>query len=131
MVTAEDAPDAPMVATTASAAWQYVLAMIRQERMKKGIMKSSISISGPDSFGFSHPDVAYCIEGLEGADQCKEYICRKIRDMQKMKSSRNVDATAESQVNYKEEVNLPVTFAQKREGEGCMINEKRMKEQFL
>lgn len=128
MVTAEDAPEAPLVAATPSAAWQYVLGLIRQERMKNGITKSSISISGPDSFGFSYPDVAYCIEGLEGADQCKEYVCRKIRDMQKTKSYRTADSTAESQASYKEEVTLPVAFAQKREEGGSTIQEKRVKE---
>ncbi|KAK8817052.1 hypothetical protein WA556_002950, partial [Blastocystis sp. ATCC 50177/Nand II] len=127
MVTAEDAPEEPLVAATPSAAWQYVLGLIREERMKNGITKSSISISGPDSFGFSYPDVAYCIEGLEGADQCKEYICRKIRDMQKTRSCRAADAAVESHASYKEEVNLPVAFAQKREDGGCMIKEKRVK----
>lgn len=111
MVTAEDAPEEPLVAATPSAAWASVLGLIREERMKNGITKSSISISGPDSFGFSYPDVAYCIEGLEGADQCKEYICRKIRDMQKTRSCRAADAAVESHASYKEEVNLPVAFA--------------------
>lgn len=39
------------------------------------------SVNGPDAFGLTLPEVAVCIEGLDRADQCKEYIFRRVRLM--------------------------------------------------
>lgn len=46
-------------------------------------MRSSISISGPDCYGLSSPEVIRCIEGLEGAELCDEYVKRKRQEYEK------------------------------------------------
>ena len=122
-----------MVSTTASAAWQLVLGQIRQERLKNGISKSSISISGPDSFGFSYPDVAYCIEGLDGSELCTDYVCRKIRDLQKARNGKGgeMGMNGEDSLLYHREnagPTLPTPMTEKRDGQETNIETKRVKE---
>ena len=79
VVTAMDDPDHPVYGITATACWSVVLNMVRKERAKMGLGKTGTAVSGPEFFGFAMPEVAACIEGLEGSDQCKRYICRCLR----------------------------------------------------
>lgn len=60
--------------------WKIVLERINIAKKNAGINESTTTINGIDFFGLSYPEVSYCIEGLEGADRCKDYICRKLRD---------------------------------------------------
>ena len=53
--------------------------MVRKERTRLGLGKTGTAVSGPEFFGFAMPEVASCIEGLEGAELCKNYVCRCLR----------------------------------------------------
>lgn len=79
VVTAMDDPDHPVYGITATACWSVILNMVRKERARMGLGKTGTAVSGPEFFGFAMPEVAACIEGLEGSDQCKRYICRCLR----------------------------------------------------
>ena len=57
-----------------------VLEKVKEAERKKGISRNMISISGPELFGYGYLEVSYCIEGLEGAEHCKNYVCQKLRE---------------------------------------------------
>ena len=78
-VTAHDDPNHPIYGSTATACWSTVLNMVRKERTRLGLGKTGTAVSGPEFFGFAMPEVASCIEGLEGAELCKNYVCRCLR----------------------------------------------------
>lgn len=83
-VTANDDPDNPVQGSTATACWSTILNKVRKERNRLGLGKTGTAVSGPEFFGYAMPEIAACIEGLDGAETCKNYICRCLR----MESSR-------------------------------------------
>lgn len=83
-VTASDDPDNPIQGSTATACWSTILNKVRKERTRQGLGKTGTAVSGPEFFGYAMPEIAACIEGLDGAETCKNYICRCLR----MDSSR-------------------------------------------
>ena len=78
-VTASDDPDHPFTAPTATGCWSAILARVRKERSKLGLGKTGTAVSGPEFFGFAMPEIAACIEGLPGSENCRDYICRCLR----------------------------------------------------
>ncbi|KAJ2365964.1 hypothetical protein H4S01_002965 [Coemansia sp. RSA 2610] len=76
-IEAEDAPDAPIVAPTATGAWTAVLRKVNQIRHRE----HSNSASGPDYFGFSHPTIAKMIQDLPGASRCRSYVMQHFVEM--------------------------------------------------
>lgn len=63
--------------------WKIVLERINIAKKNAGITEFTTTINGTDFFGLSYPEVSYCIEGLNGAERCRDYICRKLRDSEK------------------------------------------------
>lgn len=63
--------------------WKMVLERINIAKKSAGITEFTTTINGFDCFGLSYPEVAYCIEGLDCANLCQEYVCRKLRDHEK------------------------------------------------
>lgn len=78
-VTAHDDPDNPVQGSTATACWSMVLGKVRKERNRMGLGRTGTAVSGPEFFGYAMPEVAACIEGLDGAETCKNYVCRCLR----------------------------------------------------
>ena len=78
-VTASDDPDHPIRAQTATACWTTILQRVSKERKAMGLSKTGTAVSGPEFFGYAMPEIAACIEGLEGAEQCKKYVPRCLR----------------------------------------------------
>ena len=78
-MTASDHPDHPIRAQTATACWTTILQRVSKERKAMGLGKTGTAVSGPEFFGYAMPEIAACIEGLEGAEQCKKYIPRCLR----------------------------------------------------
>ena len=78
-MTASDDPDHPIRAQTATACWTTILQRVSKERKAMGLGKTGTAVSGPEFFGYAMPEIAACIEGLEGAEQCKKYIPRCLR----------------------------------------------------
>jgi hypothetical protein len=73
-LTAEDAPGAPIVSdSTSTRAWNMCLQMIEAKKKELGMPPSGILISGPNFFGLTNKAVILLLEGLEGADKCKNY----------------------------------------------------------
>ncbi|CAG8734548.1 20465_t:CDS:2 [Cetraspora pellucida] len=70
IVEAEDRPNQPITATSATGAWTPVIkqANIIRER------KHSNAASGPDYFGLSQPTIRKMIQELPNAEHCKNYI---------------------------------------------------------
>lgn len=67
------------MASTPTGCWSSILQKVRNERAKKGLGKTGTAVSGPEFFGYAMPEVAACIEGLDGAETCKMYVCRCLR----------------------------------------------------
>ena len=78
-VTASDDLDNPIQGSTATACWSTILNKVRKERTRQGLGKTGTAVSGPEFFGYAMPEIAACIEGLDGADTCKNYVCRCLR----------------------------------------------------
>ncbi|CAG8434473.1 7363_t:CDS:2 [Scutellospora calospora] len=70
IVEAEDRPNQPITATSATGAWTPVIkqANIIRER------KHSNAASGPDYFGLSQPTIRKMIQELPNAEHCKNYV---------------------------------------------------------
>ncbi|XP_066912845.1 transforming growth factor beta regulator 1-like [Clytia hemisphaerica] len=69
-IIAEDQPDQPISASTATACHCIVLKRLNKARGKE----TTNTGSGPEFFGFSHPTIQYLIQCLTGADQCEKYV---------------------------------------------------------
>ena len=78
-VTASDDLDNPIQGSTTTACWSTILNKVRKERTRQGLGKTGTAVSGPEFFGYAMPEIAACIEGLDGADTCKNYVCRCLR----------------------------------------------------
>ncbi|KAJ1967814.1 hypothetical protein H4R35_006604 [Dimargaris xerosporica] len=72
-VIAEDAPDEPITATSATGAWTTCVKAANAVRNKD----HSNSASGPDYFGFSNPTIAKMIQDLPNSEKCHSYIRQK------------------------------------------------------
>ena len=104
-VTASDDPNHPFTASTATGCWSAILQKVRVERTRMGLGKTGTAVSGPEFFGFAMPEVAACIEGLPGGENCKSYICRCLRldTNRKGKSKRLNRRNAPASMNFIEE----------------------------
>lgn len=78
-VTATDDQEHPIQASTPTGCWSTILSRVRKERTKLGLGKTGTAVSGPEFFGFAMPEVAACIEGLEGSELCRDYVNRCLR----------------------------------------------------
>ena len=94
-----DDKDNPVVASTATACWTTVLHRVSKERSKLGLGKTGTAVSGPEFFGFAMPEIAACIEGLDGAELCKQYIPRCLRMDNPRRSRPRAGRSRPSQVN--------------------------------
>lgn len=56
--------------------------LLNEQEKKLGRTPTRCMMNGSEVFGFALPEVAMCIEGMDGADQCKNYIFRRLRHIQ-------------------------------------------------
>ncbi|ORX52447.1 hypothetical protein DM01DRAFT_1384128 [Hesseltinella vesiculosa] len=76
-VVAEDCPDQPIVANSATGVWTAIVKRANEIRNRE----HSNSASGPDYYGFTHATIAKMIQDLPGADQCLNYVWQKFGEM--------------------------------------------------
>ena len=76
---ADDMPGRPVVARSPTDAWLRVLKMLNEQEMRMGREPTKFVVNGADAFGFGFPEIAMCIEGLDGAELCVKYVFRKLR----------------------------------------------------
>lgn len=69
-IIAEDEPDKPVTASTATACHCFILKRLNKARGKE----TTNTGSGPEFFGFSHSTIQYLIQCLPGANKCEKYI---------------------------------------------------------
>ena len=74
-MTAEDAPSQPISTPSPSTSWAIILERIAQLEGKRIVQ----AVNGFDIFGLTIPEVHTCIEGLDRAEQCKEYKFQRLR----------------------------------------------------
>ncbi|CAG8667495.1 7682_t:CDS:2 [Acaulospora colombiana] len=70
IVQADDAPDQPIVASSATGAWTPVIKQANSIRNRK----HSNAASGPDYFGLSQPTIRKMIQELPNSEKCENYI---------------------------------------------------------
>ncbi|KAF0546685.1 ino80 complex subunit iec3 [Gigaspora margarita] len=70
VIEAEDQPDKPIIANTATGAWTSVVREANAIRHRD----HSNSASGPDYFGFSQATIRKMIQDLPNANKCKNYV---------------------------------------------------------
>ena len=78
---ASDNPNFCFVSDSMTASWLRVLDAVKEAMIKEKLdyNRLDFAMNGADYFGISNPEVLMCIEGLEGARECKDYICWKVR----------------------------------------------------
>ncbi|OMJ11377.1 Transforming growth factor beta regulator 1 [Smittium culicis] len=69
-IEAEDIPNNPVIATTATGAWTTVVKQVNKINNRI----HSNSASGPDYYGFSHPTIAKMIQDLPNSGKCVNYV---------------------------------------------------------
>ena len=84
-IIAEDEPDRPIIASTATACHCIVLKRLNKARGKE----TTNTGSGPEFFGFSHSTIQYLIQCLPGAEKCEKYV-RSSFDFTAVTSSESV-----------------------------------------
>ena len=128
-VTASDAQESPFISNSATQCWKQVMDAVKTAKSKGGSIKNTGSISGPEYCGCSYPEVAYLIEGLSCADMCKNYVCRKIRDNNRMMNAaiKNEISTSDKNENSVI-VNSSLSIKREAPSNDIMYNDKRLKQ---
>ena len=94
---AEDAPDQPIIANSATGVWTAIVKRANEIRNRDhsnsgkthACSKESISLnsyrvmiaSGPDYYGFTHATIAKMIQDLPGAANCINYVWQTFGEM--------------------------------------------------
>lgn len=69
-IIAQDQPDKPIIAGTATGAWSVVVRAANHIRNRQ----HSNSVSGPDFFGLGQNSIKHLIQELPNADRLKDYV---------------------------------------------------------
>ncbi|CAG8503658.1 13153_t:CDS:2, partial [Funneliformis caledonium] len=77
VIEAEDQPNKPIIANTATGAWTTVVREANAIRQRD----HSNSASGPDYFGFSQATIRKMIQDLPNAQRCKNYVMQNFEVM--------------------------------------------------
>ena len=72
-IIAEDQPDKPIIAGTATGAWSVVVRAANHIRNRQ----HSNSVSGPDFFGLGQNSIKHLIQELPNANKLKDYVWQK------------------------------------------------------
>lgn len=92
-VIAEDSPDNPIVANSATGVWTAIVKSANEIRNRE----HSNSASGPDYYGFTHATIAKMIQDLPNADQCENYVWQKF-DTMHQRTAAGVAAAAQKKI---------------------------------
>ncbi|KLO14722.1 hypothetical protein SCHPADRAFT_296295 [Schizopora paradoxa] len=69
-IIAQDMPDRPIIAGTATGAWSGIIRAANMVRKRQ----HSNSVSGPDYFGLGQNTIKHLIQELPGADRLRDYV---------------------------------------------------------
>ncbi|KAI8343716.1 F/Y rich C-terminus-domain-containing protein [Chlamydoabsidia padenii] len=116
-VIAEDSPDQPIVANSATGVWTAIVKRANEIRNRE----HSNSASGPDYYGFTHATIAKMIQDLPGADQCLNYVWQKFGVMQQ-RTAAGVAAAAQKKLANLEIMGSANKRAPPPLGEGFVLN---------
>ena len=72
-VTSSDSPNTPLVSYSPHSAFQVLAGLLYDVANSSLISRRNDAPGGWERFGLTHPLVRYCIEGLEGVEQCVGY----------------------------------------------------------
>ncbi|GAA5817099.1 hypothetical protein MFLAVUS_010639 [Mucor flavus] len=92
-VIAEDCPQNPIIANSATGVWTTIVKSANEIRNRG----HSNSASGPDYYGFTHATIAKMIQDLHNADQCENYVWQKFDVMHK-RTAAGVAAAAQKKI---------------------------------
>ncbi|CAG8587177.1 3642_t:CDS:2 [Diversispora eburnea] len=90
VIEAEDQPNKPIIANTATGAWTSVVREANAIRQRD----HSNSASGPDYFGFSQATIRKMIQDLPNASKCKNYVIQSFEVMKPRNSGGRRRGTA-------------------------------------
>ncbi|CAM0136683.1 hypothetical protein VKS41_003491 [Umbelopsis sp. WA50703] len=92
-VVADDAPNEPIIANSATGAWTVIVRRANEIRNRG----HSNSASGPDYYGLTHPTIAKMIQDLPNADKCRNYVWQEFEVMQE-RTAAGVAAAAQKKL---------------------------------
>ncbi|CAO3583029.1 unnamed protein product [Absidia cylindrospora] len=116
-VIAEDSPDQPIIANSATGVWTAIVKRANEIRNRE----HSNSASGPDYYGFTHATIAKMIQDLPGADQCLNYVWQKFGVMHQ-RTAAGVAAAAQKKLANLEIMGSANKRAPPPIGEGFVLN---------
>ncbi|ORZ24176.1 F/Y rich C-terminus-domain-containing protein [Absidia repens] len=119
-VIAEDSPDQPIIANSATGVWTAIVKRANEIRNRE----HSNSASGPDYYGFTHATIAKMIQDLPGADQCLNYVWQKFGVMHQ-RTAAGVAAAAQKKLANLEIMGSANKRAPPPAGEGFMLNNNK------
>ncbi|CAO3594186.1 unnamed protein product [Absidia cylindrospora] len=119
-VMAEDSPDQPIIANSATGVWTAIVKRANEIRNRE----HSNSASGPDYYGFTHATIAKMIQDLPGADQCLNYVWQKFGVMHQ-RTAAGVAAAAQKKLANLEIMGSANKRAPPPAGEGFMLNSNK------
>lgn len=70
VLTSEDAPDQPILAQSATAAWTVIVKKVNEIKTEEQGKRVFTNVSGPEYFGLAHPTVMKLISELPNAEKC-------------------------------------------------------------
>jgi hypothetical protein len=138
-VIAEDCPDQPIIANSATGVWTAIVKRANEIRNREHSnsgktlffpnhnASNSLSLSfftkasGPDYYGFTHATIAKMIQDLPGADQCLNYVWQKFGVMHQ-RTAAGVAAAAQKKLTNLEIMGSANKRAPPPAGEGFVLN---------
>ncbi|KAG9289749.1 hypothetical protein G9A89_014484 [Geosiphon pyriformis] len=97
VIEADDQPDEPITAKTATGAWTNIVRTANAIRHRN----HSNAASGPDYFGFSQATIRKMIQDLPNASKCKNYVMQNFEVMKTRNGDRKRRANGLSTENGK------------------------------
>ncbi|KAI8372710.1 F/Y rich C-terminus-domain-containing protein [Radiomyces spectabilis] len=119
-VYADDCPDQPIVANSATGVWTAIVKRANEIRNRE----HSNSASGPDYYGFTHATIAKMIQDLPGADQCQNYVWQKFGVMHQ-RTAAGVAAAAQKKLT-----NLEIMGSANKKPPASYTGHPQTKEEF-
>jgi len=121
-VTPEDSPDMVFEHHTSSGVWTQTLKAIKK--------KSTVSVSGPEMFGYASPTIQMLFQELPNAGKCSKYVFKTFEESNDCQSPIGSPSTAMPDENDDKKTSQPVKGKSLAEVEKLKAEVRQLEEQL-